>query len=743
MHHGLVEYILSIMDFPQKQLIAQENQEVSEESKKLFPFLEAVYSQMADEVRKFMDKMPGGFFIYRADGNEEIIYANRALLFLFQCNTMQEFQELTGNTFRGLVHPEDIEEVEASIKEQLAHSRYDMDYVEYRIIRKDGKIRWIEDYGHFIHSESVGDIFYVFVGDATDKKRKQEKEKNALLSKKSQREKLLQSQIEQYDKELKVIHQEHLRRLEIIEGLSTNYESILYADLDSNEVLPYRMSNRIERQFGESFEARDFVWFMSDYIRTWVCEEDKETISKVTTPNYICDKLSRNKTFYVNYKVLNNKEMQYLQLRIVDTGSTGHISQIVIGCRRVDEEVRYEMKQKEIFEGALRDAKLANIAKNTFLSNMSHDMRTPLNAIVGFTALAKNHINEPEKTLDFLEKIESSSEQLLHLINNILEITRIESGKMQKEEMVFSLFDVMQDIQKTMKPYAEAKEIAFSIDMIDFKHNSVIGDREKLNRILMCLVSNAIKYTNREGNVRVTVVEKNATNNYATYHFVVEDNGIGIGEEYLERIFEPFERVENTTLSGVYGTGLGLTIAKNFVEMMSGSISVQSSPGNGSRFMVGLSFRIQESSPDSVESTKDILIKLLNKRKVLLVDDNELNLEIAAELLQDIGVQVDMAENGKIAVEKIISSMPGEYALILMDIQMPVMDGYQAARAIRAAKDTGLANIPIIALSANAFEEDQRKSWESGMNAHMAKPFNMPKLMELMISVLCHKEEKI
>ena len=200
------------------------------------------FSFASSELKKFLDEMPGGFFIYQADEQEQILYANKALLRIFRCDTFEEFQELTGNSFQGVVHPDDLESVHKSIWEQIANSQYDLDYVEYRIIQKGGTIRWVEDYGHFIHSETEGDIFYVFVGDATEKRQR-------LLAEQEEKERQLQNQIEEYSQELKLIHQEHLRRLEVIEGLSVNYDSILYTNLDADRILPYRISDRIEHQF--------------------------------------------------------------------------------------------------------------------------------------------------------------------------------------------------------------------------------------------------------------------------------------------------------------------------------------------------------------------------------------------------------------------------------------------------------------------------------------------------------------
>ena len=403
----------------------------------------------------------------------------------------------------------------------------------------------------------------------------------------------------------------------------------------------------------------------------------------------------------------------------------------------MDDEIRHEIEQKKIFEDAWNQARLANITKSTFLSNMSHDMRTPLNAITGYTALARNHIEDHKKILDYLEKIDASGDHLLRLVNHILELSRMESGAIEVAESENRLTDLTDELKKNILPRAKAKSISFSADLSGVTHDTVYCDSEKIVQILIYLCGNAVKYTENGGRVLLSITEESEpATEYALYQFAVEDNGIGIDEKHLQNIFEPFERVSNTTFCGVFGTGLGLTLARNLVEMMDGNISVRSTPGTGSVFTVTLRLRTGSDQKITCEEAQEAVITLLQRQKILLVDDNELNLEIETELLQDIGISVDTAENGRIAVERIIEAPPGTYALVLMDIQMPVMDGYSAARTIRDLPDPARAGTPIIALSANAFDEDRRKSMESGMNAHMAKPLDMTALLELIASII-------
>lgn len=695
--HDLIEYLLSALDTPDKTS--------ANESKADLPQLGPSCHQVAYEIKKFMDQMPGGFFIYHADEAEEILYANKALLRIFNCDTMEEFQALTGNSFRGIVHPEDLNEVEKSIWEQISRSQHDLDYVEYRIIQKGGEVRWVEDYGHFIRSKSFGNIFYVFVGDATEKRKRQEAE--------------------------------YLQRLEVIEGLSINYDSIFYVDLDANQILPYRLSSRAAHHFEKILCTGDYDAFIADYIKTWVCTDDRKPLAQILDPAEIRRRLLESNTFYYNFRTTESGELQYLQLRIADVGKSGHCSRIVLGSRRVDDEIRYEMEQKKIFEDAWNQARLANVTKSTFLSNMSHDMRTPLNAITGYTALAKTHIHNPDRLLKYLDKINISGEHLLRLIDHILELARIESGAIEVTTSMCRLSDILKRLQENILPRASAKQITFQTDLSKTKHEEILCDSDKLVQVLIYLCGNAVKYTENNGHVLLKVTEEpEPSSGYSFYQFLVQDDGIGIEKEDLERIFDPFERVSDTTSCGVFGTGLGLTLARNFVEMMSGNIEVQSSPGHGSTFTVSLRLATGSEQPVPFLDTEKIVKDLFRRRKILLVDDNELNLEIETELFQEIGFLVDTAENGQDAVDKILQAAPEEYGLILMDIQMPVMNGYDAARTIRQFEDPARANLPIIALSANAFDEDRRMSKASGMNAHMAKPLDMQKLLELIAAIM-------
>lgn len=530
-----IESSLSISDFPENKEDKQENMNT-------------------DSIKKIMDEMPGGFFIYYAEGKKEIIFANKAMLRIFNCNTMEEFREITNNSFLGIVHPDDLEQVELSIKEQIQQSQYDLDYVEYRIIQKGGAIRWIEDYGHFIHDENFGNIFYVFVADVTEKKERFIQEQAALLKEKVLKEQKLKSEIEKYSKELEVIHHEHLRRLEMIEGLSIDYESIFYVNLDSNYIKPYRLNSQIQELFPISSQLNNFTEYNTAYQDAYVYFEDKELVAKATTKEFIQQKLSHNQSFYINYRINTQTQIEYQQLRIVNIGNQEHTSQFIMGYRNIDNEMKQELEQKKILENTLKRAKAANTAKDTFLSNMSHDMRTPMNAVLGFTTLARKYTENPEKLNNYLDKIEAAGKQLLHLINDVLEISQLESGKIHLEETECNLIDILQDVQSIILPKAAAKHITFSLDSSSLQHYYVYCDEQKLKQIILCLASNSIKYTKPGGHITITTAElKVSSNHYASYQFIVEDTGIGISKDFLKHIFQPFERHQNTTLSGIEG----------------------------------------------------------------------------------------------------------------------------------------------------------------------------------------------
>ena len=540
----------------------------------------------------------------------------------------------------------------------------------------------------------------------------------------------------------------------------------------------------------------------------------------------------------------------------------------------IDDEKKMEArleKQTIDLQDALAAAQHANRAKTTFLNNMSHDIRTPMNAIIGFTSLAAAHIDNTEQVQDYLSKITTSSNHLLSLINDVLDMSRIESGKVKIEEKETSLPEIMHDLKTIVQADITSKQLEFYIDTADVVNEHVLCDKLRLNQVLLNLLSNAMKFTKPGGIVSVRILQKgNAPEGCASYEFQVKDTGIGMSKEFLEHVFEPFEREQTSTVSGIQGTGLGMAITKNIVDMMGGKISVDSEIGKGSTFHVELQFKTCSGSvrqevipelnglralvadddfntcssvtkmlstigmrPDWTTSGKEAVLRTrlaeeqndlysayiidwlmpdmngievvrrirgiigeetpiiiltaydwsdieeearnagvtafcskpiflselrealespftnpgaekdapeesisFEGKKILLVEDNELNQEIAVEILQEAGFVLDVADDGAVAVDKMKSAKPGQYDLILMDIQMPIMDGYEATGQIRGLEDPEIAGIPIIAMTANAFEEDKKAAADAGMNGHIAKPIDVPILLDVLGEIL-------
>ena len=401
-----------------------------------------------------------------------------------------------------------------------------------------------------------------------------------------------------------------------------------------------------------------------------------------------------------------------------------------------EQEYRKSLEQKNVaLQLAVQRETKANLAKREFLFNMSHDIRTPMNAIIGFTALAQTHIDDRGQVEDYLKKISVSSQHLLSLINDVLDMSRIESGKVTLEAKPVHLPELVHELRDIIQAVVSKKDLSLTLDTVGVENEDVIADPLRLEQILINVLANAVKFTPDGGQISLWIVQKDtAPAGYADFEFHIKDNGIGMSEEFQKHIFEQFARERTSTVSKIQGTGLGMAITKSLVDMMGGRITVKSEQGKGSEFTISLRFPIGEAKTEQTPPAAKA--SAFTGKKLLVVEDNELNLEIASTLLKEAGFEVDTAENGKIAVEKVEAASADRYDLILMDIQMPEMDGYEATRRIRALPDTKKAALPIVAMTANAFEDDRKNALRAGMNGHIAKPLDIQKLFQVLSELL-------
>lgn len=430
--------------------------------------------------------------------------------------------------------------------------------------------------------------------------------------------------------------------------------------------------------------------------------------------------------------------MQFLRLRTS--------SKLIAEQKEQEHLYQLELEKKNLeLTDAVDKAEAANLSKRAFLFNMSHDIRTPMNAIIGFTNLAEQNIDDKDKVGDYLGKIMSSSKHLLALINDILDMSRIENGKVNIEAVPVCIKDQMQLVEDVIKSEVEANGLTYIEKTENLDDIYVYADALHVNRVLVNILSNAVKFTPEGGTITFTIRErKSPREGYAYYDFVIEDTGIGMSEEFQEHIFEQFAREKSSTVSHTQGTGLGMSITKSLVELMGGDITVQSELGKGSVFTVTL--ELQKTTEDMVSgkavdhgtfSDSDITGK-----RILLAEDNDLNMEIAVSILEAMGLDIETAKDGSVALEKIKAKPADYYDLVLMDIQMPMMDGYETTRAIRALDDPDKANVPIVAMTANAFAEDRKNAFDAGMNDHIAKPLDVEVVAQVITEQLQKDDEE-
>ncbi len=789
-------------------------------------------------LEKVFTSIDCGILCHSLDGSR-ILSVNGAALKILGYDSREELEAAGFNMVANSVLVEDKDRLKSRM--QTLEKEGDSVSTEYSVKHKNGEVLHVM--GNIKLLKEDGELFYQrFLLDCTEQKKQERKNER--------------------------------RQMELVQALSIDFNLVCYFNLDTGTGNTLRVNechNDMLKPIFAQVGDFDLEEKMDRYIENCVYEEDRKLLRECCSREWLAKELTEKNICYINYRTNCDGELRYFQMKAVRTGNWEKRRGAVLGFRSVDDETRSEMEKKSILEGALMQANRASKAKSIFLSNMSHDIRTPMNAIVGFTTLAINHIDSRDQVEEYLKKIMSSGNHLLSLINDVLDMSRIESGKMHLEEKPCSLPEILHGLQNIIQGDVNAKQLEFYVDTIDVFDEEIYCDKLRLNQVLLNLLSNAVKYTMTGGTISFRITEKaGAPEGFAYYEFHIRDTGIGMSEEFVAHIFEPFERERNSTISGIQGTGLGMAITKNIVDMMNGVIEVKSTLNVGTECKVSFMFRLntEERKPvellefknchalvvdddfntcDSVSymlqqigmraewtlSGKEAVLRtrqaltrkddydvyivdwllpdvngievvrrirretggnvpvivltaydwsdiedeareagvsafcskplflselrsclnsLVNNydsgkeykrrakrdhtERILLAEDNVLNQEIAVELLSEEGFQVEVADNGQMAVEMLEKSDPGYYQLVLMDVQMPVLDGYGAARKIRSFGNKELASIPIFAMTANAFEEDKQEALHNGMNGHIAKPIDVKKLISTLDRVL-------
>ena len=953
--------------------------------------------------------MPGGFFIYRADAPGELLYANRAVIDIFGCDDLDDFKNHTGYTFKGMLHPDDYDEIIESVNKQISTSDDNFDYVEYRIIRKDGSVRWVDDYGHYTDTEAYGGIYYVFISDITEKKMRLESDmavRQAVIEALSEsyrtvwlirdvesesfslysgdsgettfqalpiREalgqikysdakdhyikttvsetdrdrlsemltldkivkrlnenpqynvnylRLMEDGSERYfriefakvnmpggkmgivcgfkdvDDEVRIqMKESETRRKELeerlrlqekiiedkkqnaeqdklITALASDFKSVYYVVLDIDEGVCYQSHPDIEDALapGERFV---FSQKFNSYAQKNITDDYREEFLRFIEPDSIREGLRENRVISFRYMVDRDGACSYEMIRFAGVrhpeSRDDHIVHAVSACfADVDEETRKSLAQNRTLSDALEAAEQANRAKTAFLSNMSHEIRTPMNAIIGLDNIALSDIDISDRTKDYLEKIGTSAHHLLGIINDILDMSRIESGRMVINSEEFSFSRMMDQVTAIIGGQCHNKGLNFDYEQGAGLLDYYIGDNMKLKQVLINILGNSVKFTPAGGRVILRVEKQAEYEGNSTLKFMVRDTGIGMSKEYLPRIFEAFTQEDSSSTSRYGSTGLGMPITKNLVELMNGTIEVESEKGVGTTFTVTIPLKdsdrkdsdtssldisphemsvlVIDDDPvaceharlvlgqvgigcdtalsgsggiemvklrharrepynlilvdwkmpemDGIETTRQIrqivgaesaIIFLtsfnwddvtdeakeagidsfvakpllassvldefktafknknhseedkeisLAGRRVLLAEDVAINAEIMTMVLSMREIAVDHAENGKLAVEMFENHEPGYYDAILMDMRMPEMDGLEATKVIRSMNREDSERIPIIALTANAFDEDVQRSLQAGLNAHLSKPVEPDALYETLTNLI-------
>lgn len=527
---------------------------------------------------------------------------------------------------------------------------------------------------------------------------------------------------------------------EIITALGYDYFSVLLVDPEKDHVTIFRQRSVNGKSIADLCAKYHNCWseFIPNYARERVSDASYDEFMEKLSLDYI---QSAKESYISVYEYVSDDGIVYYQIKVAFVQKQDGHRVAVVSTKNIDKIIKKEKQQEELLNKALIEAKVASKAKTDFLFNMSHDIRTPMNAIIGFTNLLEEHLDDKETLLSYIDKIKTSNEVLLSLINNVLEMAKIENGQEHLDESSTNMLDFYHAICTLFATQMNKKGVIFR-HSLKIRHRNVMIDVTKMREILLNILSNALKYTPTGNSVTMTVTELPSEHeDYAIYQTVIEDTGIGMSEEFLSHIFEYFSRERSTTESGVSGTGLGTAIVKKLVDLMHGTIDVESKLGEGTKITLKMNHQItgnQDARPN-FQKEQEYNTRDFTGKRILLVEDNDLNAEIAIAILEEHGLEVERAEDGIVCVNMIEKADADYYDLVLMDIQMPNMDGYKATQLIRQLPDKKKSRLPVIAMTANAFEEDKRNALAAGMDGFLSKPIVIKELIHILQNTMMLK----
>ena len=670
-------------------------------------------SHQAEYIRHLYNAVPEGVALITAGEPHCYIQLNQEGLRLLGYPQGSANDAPKGKLFQDGVYPDDYEKMVALFQDTSLNQRKNV--FEIRMFDGAGSIFWVSGIIEKTMDENGSPILIAAFHDITDEK---------LAKENAEREKLQE-------------------RTTLVGAISNAYPVIISLNLTRDTVNFIYVKPGLMWELGHQNTYSELFDNVAnamhpDHLAVFKQRFDPENLRRTLGQD-------TNEVFHEARQLLADGRYHWISTQIIKVDNPYSDEELaILISRRIDDQRNEEERQRQALQSALYGAQAANEAKSQFLSNMSHDIRTPMNAVVGMTDIAIGHLDDPEKVLECLGIISRSSKHLLSLINDILDMSKIESGKLALRSEPFDLAELVSETVEIILPDANAKELTVDVIMDGLVNVNVIGDALCIRQVYINILSNAVKYTPDGGRICVEIrQEAGFRPGNQNFVFSCGDTGIGMSEEFLERLFLPFERAQDSTSSKIVGTGLGMAITKNLVDRMNGDIQVESRLGEGSLFTVVLPLQQQDVQPvdtprknggwrsAGAEAQHDYTGK-----RILLVEDNEINREIARELLADWGVTIDESCDGAQALQKVAESAEGLYDLILMDIQMPVMDGYEATKAIRSLNRRDVKDIPILAMTANAFEEDVRAALAAGMDAHFSKPIDQETLGRMLYRYL-------